>query len=114
MKGLTPKEIKAELDGVHGTSAPVFATVYNWVNKFKRGGTSTKDEHRSGLRVPRLLSEIHHYTSETKEQSKQWAFEGERTPKKAKTMRLVGKVMAMEFWMHAESSTPITWKKEKR
>ena len=34
LKGLTPKEIKAELDEVHGTSAPVFATVYNWVNKF--------------------------------------------------------------------------------
>ena len=30
LKGLTPKEIKAELDEVHGTSAPVFPTVYNW------------------------------------------------------------------------------------
>ena len=29
LKGLTPKEIKAELDEVHGTFAPVFATVYN-------------------------------------------------------------------------------------
>ena len=29
LKGLTPKEIKAELDKVHGTSAPVFVTVYN-------------------------------------------------------------------------------------
>ena len=48
LKGLTPKEIKAELGEVHGTSAPVFATVYNWVNEFKRGSTSTKDEHRSG------------------------------------------------------------------
>jgi len=27
---LTPKEIKAELDNVHSTSAPAFATVYNW------------------------------------------------------------------------------------
>jgi len=36
MKDLTPKEIKAELDNVHSTSAPVFATVYNWVNEFKR------------------------------------------------------------------------------
>ncbi len=34
MKGLTPKEIKAELDNVHSTSAPAFATVYNWVNEF--------------------------------------------------------------------------------
>ena len=28
-KGLRPKEIKAELVGVYGTPAPVFATVYN-------------------------------------------------------------------------------------
>ena len=35
-KGLTPKEMKAELDEVHGTSASVFATFYNWVNEFKR------------------------------------------------------------------------------
>jgi len=34
MKGLTPKEIKAELDNV-STSAPAFATIYNWVNEFK-------------------------------------------------------------------------------
>ena len=43
LKGLTPKEIKAELDEVYGTSAPVFATDYNWVNEFKRGRKSTKD-----------------------------------------------------------------------
>ena len=47
LRGLTSKEIKAELDQVHGTSAPVFAAVYNWINEFKRGRTSTKDEHRS-------------------------------------------------------------------
>jgi len=29
MKGLTPKEIKAELDNVHSTSVPAFAIVYN-------------------------------------------------------------------------------------
>ena len=51
LKRLTPKEIKAELDEVRGTSAPVFATVYNWVNEFKRGRTSTKDEHHSGRPV---------------------------------------------------------------
>ena len=48
LKGLTPKEIKAELDEVHGTSAPVFATVYNWVNGFKRDRTFTKYEHCLG------------------------------------------------------------------
>jgi len=42
IKGLTAKEIKVELDNIHSTSA-VFATVYNWVNEFKRGHTSTCD-----------------------------------------------------------------------
>lgn len=46
LKGVTPKEIKAALDEVHSTSALVFATVYNWVNKFKRSRTPTND--RSG------------------------------------------------------------------
>ena len=63
LKGLTPKEIKAKLDDVHGTSAPVFATVYNWVNEFKHGHTSTKDEHRSGRPVevttPEMIDKIH-------------------------------------------------------
>ena len=52
------------MDEVHVTSAPVFATVYNWVNEFKRDRKSTKHEHRSRLPVeisarwvPRLLSE---------------------------------------------------------
>ena len=64
LKGLTSKEIEAELDKVHGTSAPVFATVYNWVNEFKRGRTSTKDEHCSGRPVevttPEMIDKIHH------------------------------------------------------
>ena len=47
MKDLTPKEIKAELDGVHSTSAPAFATIYNWVNEFKCSRTSTCDETTS-------------------------------------------------------------------
>lgn len=63
LKGLKPKEIKAELDHVHGTSAPVFATVYNWVNEFKRGRTSTQDEPRSGRPVevttPEMIDKIH-------------------------------------------------------
>lgn len=50
-KGLTPGEFKAELDAIHGTSASVFATVYNWANEFERGRTSTQDEHRSGRPV---------------------------------------------------------------
>ena len=63
LKGLTPKEITSELEEVHGTSAPVFATVYNSVNEFKRGCTSTKDEHRSGRSVevttPEMIDNIH-------------------------------------------------------
>ena len=58
LKGLTPKEIKAGLDEVHGTSAPVFVTVYNWVNEFKRGRTSTKYEHRSGRPLEVIIPEM--------------------------------------------------------
>uniref|UniRef100_A0A0K0EG22 HTH_48 domain-containing protein n=1 Tax=Strongyloides stercoralis TaxID=6248 RepID=A0A0K0EG22_STRER len=43
IKGLSPTEIKADLDGTLGDSAPSFATVKNWVAEFKRGRTSTKD-----------------------------------------------------------------------
>ncbi|GBM23467.1 hypothetical protein AVEN_181582-1 [Araneus ventricosus] len=46
--GLKPKEIKPEWGEVHGTSAPAFATVYNWLNEFKRGHTSTNDGNLSG------------------------------------------------------------------
>ena len=63
LKGLKPKEIKAKLDEVHGTSSPVFATVYNYVNEFKCGRISTKDKHRSGRPVevttPEMIDKIH-------------------------------------------------------
>ncbi|XP_018395973.1 PREDICTED: uncharacterized protein LOC108774379 [Cyphomyrmex costatus] len=63
MKGLTPKEIKAELDNVHSTSAPAFATVYNWVNEFKCGRTSTCDAPRSGRPIeaatPEIIDKVH-------------------------------------------------------
>lgn len=41
---------------------------------------------------------VHHYTPETKEQSKQWIAKGEPAPKKAKTELSAGKVMATVFW----------------
>lgn len=41
---------------------------------------------------------IHHYTPESKEQSKQWTSPSERAPKKAKTVISAGKVMATIFW----------------
>ena len=63
LNGLTPKQIKAELDEVHGTSAPVFANVYNGVNEFKRGRSSTIDKNRSGSPVeattPEMIDKIH-------------------------------------------------------
>ena len=63
LKGLTPKVIRAKLDEVHGASAPVFATVYNWVNEFRSGRTPTKDEHRSGrpmeVTTPKMINKIH-------------------------------------------------------
>lgn len=49
LKDLTLKEIKAELDEVHVTSALVFATVC--VNKFKRGCIFTKDCLRRHVEV---------------------------------------------------------------
>ncbi|EGI64473.1 hypothetical protein G5I_07085 [Acromyrmex echinatior] len=59
MKCLTPKEIKVKLDNIHITSAPAFATVYNWVNEFKRGRTSTCDAPRDvQLRLLRQKSSI--------------------------------------------------------
>lgn len=41
---------------------------------------------------------IHHYTPETKEQSKQWLEAGSSAPKKAKAVLSAGKVMASVFW----------------
>ena len=41
---------------------------------------------------------IHHYTPESKQQSKQWTAPGECAPKKAKTVLSAGKVMATVFW----------------
>lgn len=41
---------------------------------------------------------IHHYTPESKQQSKQWTAPGQSAPKKAKTVLSAGKVMAIVFW----------------
>ena len=61
--GNTPKEIKAELDEVHGTSASSFKTVCNWVNEFKRRRRSTRDKPRLGRPVeaatPEIIEEVH-------------------------------------------------------
>ncbi|KAG5311614.1 SETMR methyltransferase, partial [Acromyrmex insinuator] len=55
IKDKTPKEIKAELNNIHSTSAPAFATVYNWVNEF-----SMIDMKKLSARwVPHLLTVDH-------------------------------------------------------
>ena len=63
LKALTPNEIEADLYEVHGTSAPMFATAYIWVNEFKHGRTSKKDEHRSRrpgeVTIPQIFDKIH-------------------------------------------------------
>ena len=41
---------------------------------------------------------VHHFTPETKQQSKQWKYSGSPPPKKAKTVPSAGKVMASVFW----------------
>jgi len=48
--------------------------------------------------IDSLLDEtwVHYFTSETKEQSKQWTLPDESVPKKAKTMKSAGKVIV--FW----------------
>jgi len=41
---------------------------------------------------------IHHYTLESKHQSKQWTEAGCSAPKKTRSVPLAGKVMASVFW----------------
>ena len=41
---------------------------------------------------------IHHYTPESKQQSKQWAEAGCSAPKKTRSVPSAGKVMALVFW----------------
>jgi len=60
MKSLTPKEIKAELDNVHSTSAPAFAgTVYNWVNEFKCSPHVMHLVRDVQLRLLEIIDKIH-------------------------------------------------------
>ena len=46
LKGLSPTNIKAELDYTLAESAPSFTTIKYWVTEFKGGRTSRQDEHR--------------------------------------------------------------------
>ena len=63
LKGLSPTNIKAELDSLK-KSAPSFTTVKYWVAEFKRGRRrSCEDEHRSGrpseVAIPEMVKKIH-------------------------------------------------------
>jgi len=63
MKDLMLKEIKAELDNGYSTSTSAFTTIYNWMNEFKRGRTSTCDASRSERPIeaamPEIIDKIH-------------------------------------------------------
>jgi len=48
LKDLQPKQIIENVHNTLGLSAPSNAAVYRWINEFKRGRESTKDEHRPG------------------------------------------------------------------
>ncbi|KAG5326836.1 SETMR methyltransferase, partial [Acromyrmex heyeri] len=126
MKSLTLKEIKAESDNVQSTSAPAFATVYNWVNEFKCGRTSTCVAPRSGRPIeattPEIIDKVHdivltdrrvkvkatdisygtvililHEQLGMKKLSVRWVC-SLWIIKKAKTVKSTGKVMVTVFW----------------
>jgi transposase len=63
LKGLSPTNIKHELDSTLGESAPSFITIKYWVAEFKRGRSSCQDEHRSGrpkdVTTPEMVKKIH-------------------------------------------------------
>jgi len=58
-----PKEIQAILKETLGEHAPSYATVKNWVAKFKRGDFSTCDAPRPGwtktVTTPEIIDQIH-------------------------------------------------------
>ncbi|GBP03932.1 Histone-lysine N-methyltransferase SETMAR [Eumeta japonica] len=90
--------------------------VKKWFTEFRCGRTSTSDAERSGrpkeVITPEIVDKIHEmilddrrmkvrelaHAVETKEQSKQWVFRGERGPKKAKQSLSANKVMVTVFW----------------
>lgn len=51
LKGLSGKEIYADMLDTLKDHCPSYATVKNWVAEFKRGRTDVKDEHRVGRPV---------------------------------------------------------------
>ena len=64
----TAAQIKTELEKVHGDTASTLKTVHFWINEFKRGRMSTKDETGPGRPVevtaPKMIAEIHRIVME--------------------------------------------------
>lgn len=50
LKGLTPTEIKIELDGTLGEDSPSFSSVKKWCAMFRKGEMRIVDAPRSGCR----------------------------------------------------------------
>jgi len=63
LQGKEPKEIHAILTEAVREYAPLYATVKNWVARFKRGDFSTCDAPRSGrpktVTTPEIIDHIH-------------------------------------------------------
>ena len=58
LKGLSPTEIKNEINSTLGESAPSFSTIKKWAAEFKRGRTSIEDDDRSGRPCTATSDEI--------------------------------------------------------
>lgn len=54
---------------------------------------------------------IHHYTSETKQQSKHWFGSGESAPKKAKMVPFAGKLM-ITVYFDSDSVVPVGYQEK--
>jgi len=63
LQGKAPKEIHAILTEILGEHPPSYATVINWVARFKRGDFSTCDAPRPGppktVTTPEIIDQIH-------------------------------------------------------
>jgi len=57
LKGLSRNEIADDIKVVMGDDAPSYATICQWIAKFKRGRESTEDAHRSGRPAEACMEE---------------------------------------------------------
>lgn len=63
LKGLSGKEIFADMIETLGDQCPSYATIKNWVAEYKRGRSDVKDEHRPGrpisVTTPENIDSVH-------------------------------------------------------